>query len=501
MASRSFARPSANEPSASLTGPSAHKIIQLVGLRVAPALAGGMITYAHLQSEWQGLLMFVSMFAAMALLLRPRYPLHLIPIAAVAVYLAGPLIGALVAIALSEMSNSITPLTWGDVAASVLGAWTLVAVGAWLARNFRRERAVRLAVIGTPEFAARLGIELEADRVSGYQLVGSISPDRRAWPRGSRDNGDSLGSISELRELVLRHQIELLVLGPLVPAASQRALTHFQAAGPSRPELFELVAEACLDLPVSMMDAGQFYESHFGHVPLGTTNSSWLQYLLHPAHREAWPVSKRLLDLVVGSIAAVIAIPVVTVCAAAIKLSDRGPVFYRQTRIGEQGAEINLVKLRTMRVDADELRERGVSEDELVTGVGKLLRRLHLNELPQLWHVLKGEMSLVGPRPELPDLVSKLESRFVYYDRRHLLKPGVTGWASVRCGYAGTPIGEAWKLCHDLYYLKRRSVLFDLMIITETLSSVILPDPSKRPNERFIVAVRAEEELAVAEAL
>jgi hypothetical protein len=96
---------------------------------------------------------------------------------------------------------------------------------------------------------------------------------------------------------------------------------------------------------------------------------------------------------------------------------------------------------------------------------------------------------------ELPEAVSNLEQRFDYYDRRHLLKPGITGWATVCCGYSGTPLGEAWKLCHDLYYLKRRSVLFDLLILIETASSVVLPDPVIRPNERFIVGAEPVQDL------
>jgi lipopolysaccharide/colanic/teichoic acid biosynthesis glycosyltransferase len=133
-------------------------------------------------------------------------------------------------------------------------------------------------------------------------------------------------------------------------------------------------------------------------------------------------------------------------------------------------------------------------DGDLVTPVGRVLRRLHVNELPQIWQVLKGEMSLVGPRPEIPRIVASLESRFTYYDRRHLLKPGITGWAQVRCGYSSTPIGEAWKLCHDLFYLKRRSLLFDMLIILETTSTIIFPEPINRPDERFIVGIRATEE-------
>jgi lipopolysaccharide/colanic/teichoic acid biosynthesis glycosyltransferase len=489
-----------------LTGPSAHRIIKLASLRLGPAVAGGAITYAHTRSEWQGVLVFGCMAIALALLLRPRYPLHLMRFGSVAVYLAGPVLGALSAIVISELTRSISPLSTGDLIAPVLGAWTVVTIGVWLVQRFYRGHRVRLGVIGTAEFMGSLSAEIEASGLTGYEVIGCINPDRRARPRDNPPNGQHpdhgayLGSISSLRDLVLGQRIELLLLGPIASTTKSLARVQFQAHGPSRPEVFEMAAEACLDLPVSMIDASQFYERNFGHVPLGTTNSSWLQYLLHPAHRQSWPISKRLFDLLLGGLGSLLALPLVLASALAIKLSDRGSVLYRQTRIGENGREIELVKLRTMRPDADELRSRGVPDEELVTRVGRVLQRLHFNELPQFWHVLKGEMSLVGPRPELPAIVSRLERRFEYYDRRHLLKPGITGWATVVCGYSGTPIGEAWKLCHDLYYLKRRSLLFDLLILIETASTVVLPDPAERPNERFIAGTEAGQDFSSVEA-
>jgi lipopolysaccharide/colanic/teichoic acid biosynthesis glycosyltransferase len=478
-----------------LTGPRAQRIESLAALRLGPALAGGGIAYAHTRSEWQAVLVLACMALALTLLLRPRYPLHLMRVGSLAVYVCGPLFGALGALGISELTRSISPLTIDDLIASVLGAWAMVAIGVWLVHRFFREHRVRLAVLGTAEFMWGLSAEIEASGVTGYSVVGCITPDRRGPPRTQPADGVYLGSITSLRELVLTQRIELLVLGPIASSSRSLARVQFQAQGPSRPDVFELAAEACLDLPVSMIDASQFYEGNFGHVPLGTTNSSWLQYLLHPAHRESWPLSKRLLDLLVGGVASLVALPILLLSALAIKLTDRGPVLYRQTRIGENGRVIELIKLRTMRPDADALRATDVPEEELVTRVGRVLRRLHINELPQLWLVMTGEMSLVGPRPELPEAVSKLEQRFEYYDRRHLLKPGITGWATVCCGYSGTPLGEAWKLCHDLYYLKRRSVLFDLLILIETASSIVLPDPVIRPNERFIVGAEPAQDL------
>jgi lipopolysaccharide/colanic/teichoic acid biosynthesis glycosyltransferase len=473
------------------TGLSAQRLVEFVAMRLAPAATGGAITFSHLQSEWQGVLVMVSMLGIVTLLRSPRYPLHLIPFASATLYVLAPPAGAAVAMGISAVDGAHTVnLTVGEMVAPVLGAWLVTGLGAWVTYRFRREREVRIAVIGTHEFARSLEAELKAVGVRGYRVIGCIDPEHSC--SSDRAAGmPCLGSLVLLRHTVLEHGLELLVLGPLSPAAGEDVDSEFKGAGPSRLDVFETVADACLDLPVSMIEAGQLYEQLFGHVPLGTTTSAWFQYLLHPDYRGSWPISKRLLDLGVGFLAAMVAAPILLVASIAIKLSDGGPILYRQTRIGERGREIELLKLRTMRRDADAY---GAGEDQ-VTMVGRVLRRLHVNELPQIWQVLTGEMSLVGPRPEIPEIVSSLEARFTYYDRRHLLKPGITGWAQVRCGYSGTPIGEAWKLCHDLFYLKRRSTLFDLLIILETTSTIIFPEPINRPDERFIVGARVEEEL------
>ena len=248
-------------------------------------------------------------------------------------------------------------------------------------------------------------------------------------------------------------------------------LVHAQ--GPSgevsRLDIFEGVGAACLDLPVRLIEASQFYEELLGHVPVGQINAAWFQYLMHPRYRRTPPISKRLFDLAVGGAALVVAAPLIALFAVAIKLSDRGPVLYRQRRVGEGGREFEMIKLRSMRPGAQADGAQWSSrDDDRVLPVGRLMRKLHIDELPQLWNVLRGDMTLVGPRPEQPELVSELERRFPHYERRSLVKPGITGWAQVRCGYAGTKEGSAWKLCHDLYYLKHRSLLADLMIICET---------------------------------
>lgn len=159
-----------------LTGPRAQRIERLVALRLGPAVAGGAITYAHTRSEWQAVLVFACMAIALTLLLRPRNPLHLMRVAPVAVYLAGPLLGALGALAISELTRSISPLDTGDLLAPVLGAWFVIAIGVWLVRGFDRDRRVRLAVIGTAEFMWSLSAEIATSGVNGYSVVGAITP-------------------------------------------------------------------------------------------------------------------------------------------------------------------------------------------------------------------------------------------------------------------------------------------------------------------------------------
>jgi lipopolysaccharide/colanic/teichoic acid biosynthesis glycosyltransferase len=477
-----------------LTGLSAQRILELLALRLAPAATGGAITYTHLHSEWQTLLVFTCMLGTVTLLRSPRYPLHLIPFASAVLYVLAPPLGAMLAVLVSASDESLVDhLSAANMLPAVIGAWLVAALGAWIMHRFRVDREVRVAVIGSDEFAAGLEAELRAAGICGYRVIGHIDP-RRSTERERDLAIPHLGSLPFLRGAILRYRIELLVMGPLNPAAEVPGEREASLqVGPSRLDVFETVADACLDLPVSVIEAGQFYERLLGHVPLGTTTAAWFQYLLHPDYRGGSPASKRALDLAAGSFAALIAAPIMAMAAIAIKLADGGPILYRQTRLGEGGQPIEVLKLRTMDPDADSDPSPG---EDRVTGVGRVLRRLHLNELPQIWQVLKGEMSLVGPRPEIPEVVSSLESRVAHYDRRHLLKPGITGWAQVRCGYSGTPIGEAWKLCHDLYYLKRRSLLFDLLMLLETPSAVFLPDPTSRPDERFIVAYRSSEEFS-----
>lgn len=153
---------------------------------------------------------------------------------------------------------------------------------------------------------------------------------------------------------------------------------------------------------------------------------------------------------------------------------DGGSGIFRQERIGEGGRPFTLYKLRTMRPSSGADAQWAAINDPRVTPAGRLLRCTHVDELPQLFNVLRGEMSLVGPRPEQPAVVERLERNVPFYQRRHLIRPGITGWAQIRCGYARSESGSIWKHCHDLYYLKHRSIRVDLWILAVTVRLALL---------------------------
>jgi exopolysaccharide biosynthesis polyprenyl glycosylphosphotransferase len=345
-------------------------------------------------------------------------------------------------------------------------------------QSWAPDRAIRIAVVGPVRVAEELSAELRMEEVPEYTVVGRIAhlDDEPSEPQ----TVPTLGSLSELAEVVERNDIRLIVFSGDVP----------------RYELFSQVADKLLDLPVRLWELSGFYEDVFGHVPVAEINASWFQYIMHPKYRAVAPRSKRALDIAVSLSAGLALLPVIAIAALLIR-RDGGPVLFRQVRIGEGGRPLKMYKLRTMRVEADSGAAQWASvNDPRVTTVGRFLRHTHLDETPQLLNVLRGEMSLVGPRPEQPEFVERLEQFIPFYERRHLLKPGVTGWAQVRCGYAGSDTGSAWKLSHDLYYLKHRSLSFDLAIIGETVRTLFGSRPHRVEPSRFTFVHRAQAEPA-----
>ena len=217
-----------------------------------------------------------------------------------------------------------------------------------------------------------------------------------------------------------------------------------------------------------VIDWPDFYEQRF-HRVAGVMSSSWFTSILDIRRVRYSAGRKRAFDIVVACTALLIFLPLILLICLALRISG-GPVLYRQTRSGEGGKPFQMVKFRTMVTDAETSKAVYASaSDPRVTRVGRILRRTRWDELPQFWNVLRGEMSVVGPRPERPEHVSLLEREVPFWNRRLLFKPGITGWAQIHVGYTDNVAGAASKLSYDLYYLKHRSLSFDVLILIATL--------------------------------
>ena len=226
---------------------------------------------------------------------------------------------------------------------------------------------------------------------------------------------------------------------------------------------------------VPVTDLAGMYERIRGEVPIESLKASWLIYGQGFAQGGLRTFVKRTFDVVVSALMLALTMPLMLVAALAIRLESPGPAVYRQERVGLGGRRFTCLKFRSMGVDAesDGAPRWAVSNDPRVTRVGRFIRKTRIDELPQIINVLRGEMSFVGPRPERPSFVNELKNTIPYYDLRHSVKPGVTGWAQVRYSYGASVEDARKKLQFDLYYVKNHSLFLDLLILVETVRVVL----------------------------
>jgi sugar transferase (PEP-CTERM system associated) len=232
---------------------------------------------------------------------------------------------------------------------------------------------------------------------------------------------------------------------------------------------------ACKLSGVEVVDAPSFYEELTGKLLIEDIKPSW--FVLSDGFRKTVfrSISKKIFDSLFAIICLTITIPFFPIIALLIKLDSRGPVFFRQVRTGEGGKDFLIYKFRTMRQDAES--ETGAvwaqKNDTRITRMGRFLRKSRLDELPQLFNVLKGDMSFIGPRPERPEMITALEVLIPYYSERHSVKPGITGWAQVKYSYGASVEDSIEKLKYDLFYVKHMSLFLDLLILLETVKVVL----------------------------
>jgi exopolysaccharide biosynthesis polyprenyl glycosylphosphotransferase len=269
-----------------------------------------------------------------------------------------------------------------------------------------------------------------------------------------------LGKISDLRAVVAAQNPERIVVG----MAERRA----------RLPVYDL-----LDLRLSgihVEEAAALYESCFGRVSTRDLRPSQLVFSSELGPSPNSVAIQQIYSFLVALIGGIVALPLMLLAALLVRLTSKGPVLYRQTRVGLNGKHISVLKFRSMFVDA-EARTGAVwasKNDPRITGIGKYLRKFRIDELPQFWNVLRGDMSFVGPRPERPEFVQALSEKIPFYRQRHCVKPGLTGWAQINHKYGDTIEDTITKLEYDLYYIKHISVSLDMYIILNTLKTVLL---------------------------
>ncbi|MFC5439075.1 TIGR03013 family XrtA/PEP-CTERM system glycosyltransferase [Rhodanobacter ginsenosidimutans] len=264
-----------------------------------------------------------------------------------------------------------------------------------------------------------------------------------------------------LFELVEREQVDEVVVG-----------VDDRRGGLPMEELLE-----CRQHGVAVTDLTTFFERESGRVQLSLTDPSWLVFSGGFNATPLRQLSKRCFDLGIATLVLLLTWPFMLLVALAIRIESGAgqPIFYLQERVGVRGKSFRLAKFRSMRTDAeiDGVARWASKNDDRVTRVGRFIRKVRLDELPQLWNVLKGEMSFIGPRPERPQFVADLATKIRYYNLRHCLKPGLAGWAQLRYPYGASDEDAAEKLKYDLYYVKNHNLLFDLLILIQTIEVVL----------------------------
>ena len=233
---------------------------------------------------------------------------------------------------------------------------------------------------------------------------------------------------------------------------------------------------------VLVSEISTFLERETGRIDLNSVNPSWL--IFSDGFASGQMVSsffKRAFDIVASLLLLVVTLPVIVLTAIAIKLESKGPAFYRQRRVGLYNQSFDILKLRSMRQDAEVAGQAvwAAEKDPRITRIGRFIRKVRIDELPQTWTVLKGEMSFVGPRPERPQFVEQLEQQLPYYAERHVVKPGITGWAQINYPYGASIEDARHKLEYDLYYAKNYSPFLDLLIMLQTLRVVLWPSGAR----------------------
>ena len=364
--------------------------------------------------------------------------------------LAGFVIVSAAAVWLPFLELSVPELTTMSIAVFVIAAAWEIGIA-----HIARPRTRVLLVGMTPSIRELAETLAEKGRPkTAFTVIGFVDDNTSHDAIAGRP---LLGRLADLEHVVIEERPHLVLVG--VPRG--------------RPEVFARLARVA-GLDFQVLGLPEFYERAFGRLPVRHMTEAWFMSLLHLYQRPYSASVKRVFDLAVAVGASVLMAPLFLLIAGLVCRTPGG-IIYRQVRLGKGGRRFTMYKFRTMAADAEEGEAVwSTFGDSRVTAVGRVLRRTRLDELPQLWNVVRGEMSIVGPRPERPEFLELLAETIPFWTRRHLLKPGITGWAQINSGYASDCDMTEQKLAYDLWYLRHRSLVVDFLICVRTLPRLVL---------------------------
>ncbi len=315
----------------------------------------------------------------------------------------------------------------------------------------------RLLFLGLNAEATELIKVFNQDSQLGHEVVAIITNQNNPLLSSLPTSLTVLYSPDDLLKIVKEKNVDMVVLVNVADDANTKRL------------LYEIILSR-----IEVINNETFFENITHRVPLSALSEGWFLENLKETQKNFYDILKRAIDIFLALLAGIIFLPPLPFLALIIFLFDRGPIFYCQTRVGRDGKIFTITKLRTMIVNAEQNGTQFTQPgDPRITKVGKFLRLSRLDEIPQAWNILKNEMSFIGPRPERPEFVSELEKMMPYYNARHLVKPGLTGWSQVNYGYADNLQRNLTKLQYDLFYIKNRSLLLDGAILLKTVNVVI----------------------------
>jgi len=265
-------------------------------------------------------------------------------------------------------------------------------------------------------------------------------------------------NVNNIKERIIKDHIDVVIFSKDLSRASEISKVFYES----------------LFLKVKFVDLIRFYEALTKKIPISAISEAWFIENLKEFDKKVYDFFKNILEKFFAFIGFIIFIIILPIIWIIIKIGDNGPIFYRQSRVGENGKIFEIIKFRTMIVNAEKNGPQWTTANDLrITKIGKLLRRSRLDEIPQVINILKGDMSFIGPRPERPEFVASFINEIPFYNIRHLVKPGITGWAQMNYKYAASKEENLEKLQYDIYYIKNRSFILDLAIILKTINVII----------------------------